>query len=319
MQNDNLYREKLDAFQMDWFSLWRTFATDNASVYIWGNAPDLWRLWYCGGLADAGEIQVRNEIVWDKGSTPGMRSDEMHQYPEATERCLYIQLGEQLLGNVNQDNFFEGWEPVRAYMAGEAEACGLSPSKTKELTGVAMHSHWFTKSQFVMMPEKHYRTFGELFPGRWTRPWAELKAQHDRAQADFRHSVDKRRSYFDNAHDVMRDVWTFPRVTGEERHGHATPKPVEMMERVMKSSLPKGGLVLEPFGGSGSTLMGAERTGRVCYTMEMTPEYCDVIVRRWQDFTGREAILESTGQPFAEVAAGLYGDAYFENDSEADS
>lgn len=71
-----------------------------------------------------------------------------------------------------------------------------------------------------------------------------------------------------------------------------------MMERVMKSSLRPGGLVIEPFGGSGATLIAAEKTGRVCYTMEMQPRYCDVIVKRWQDFTGKTAVLESTGQPF---------------------
>lgn len=112
------------------------------------------------------------------------------------------------------------------------------------------------------------------------------------------------RSYFDNAHDIMRDVWEFPRVTGDERHGHATPKPVAMMERVMKSSLPKGGLCAEPFGGSGATLIGAEKSGRVCYTMELQGKYVDVIVKRWQDFTGKQAIHADTGKPFAEVTNG---------------
>ena len=89
----------------------------------------------------------------------------------------------------------------------------------------------------------------------------------------------------------MSDVWRFDRVKGEERHGHATPKPVQMMARVMKSSLPKGGLVVEPFGGSGSTLIGAEQTGRVCYTMELTPQYVDTIVKRWEALTGQKAQL----------------------------
>jgi len=60
---------------------------------------------------------------------------------------------------------------------------------------------------------------------------------------------------------------------------------------------------VEPFGGSGSTLMGAERTGRVCYSMEIDPKYCDVIVTRWQNFTGQSATLESTGQTFTELQA----------------
>ena len=63
-----------------------------------------------------------------------------------------------------------------------------------------------------------------------------------------------------------------------------------MMERVMRSSLPKDGICVEPFGGSGSTLMGAEKTSRICYTMELQPKYCDVIIKRWQDYTGKEAV-----------------------------
>lgn len=305
VENDNLYREKLDQFQMDWWGLWSTFCADNASAYIWGNAPDLWRLWYVGGLSDAGHLTVRNEIVWDKQTIPGMKSDLMTQYPEASERCLYIQFGEQLLGNVNQDNFFQGWEKNRGYMEAEAKACGITGKVLKEVCGVAMFSHWFTKSQYTLIPEGHYNTLAETYPGHFLRPWREMKETHDRAQADFRHSCDQRRCYFDNAHDIMRDTWTFKRVVGEDRHGHATPKPVDMMERVMNSSLKRGGIVLEPFGGSGSTLMGAERTGRICYTMEMTPNYCDVIVKRWQEYTGKPAILEATGQTFAEVADGL--------------
>ena len=96
----------------------------------------------------------------------------------------------------------------------------------------------------------------------------------------------------------MRDVWEFSQVTGVERHNHATPKPVAMMERVMKSSLPNNGLCVEPFGGSGSTLMGAEKTGRICYTMELNPVYCDVIVKRWEDFTGKKAILEESQEAY---------------------
>jgi DNA modification methylase len=99
------------------------------------------------------------------------------------------------------------------------------------------------------------------------------------------------RSYFDNTHENMTDVWVYPGVKGEERHGHATPKPIEMMARIMKSSLPVGGLCLEPFAGSGSTLIAAEQTKRICYTMELTPEYCDVILKRWENLTGLKGEL----------------------------
>lgn len=54
----------------------------------------------------------------------------------------------------------------------------------------------------------------------------------------------------------------------------------------------------EPFSGSGSQIIAAEQTGRRCYAMEVSPQYVDVAVRRWQQFTGKTATLESTGQPF---------------------
>ena len=164
-----------------------------------------------------------------------------------------------------------------------------------------MYSHWFTKSQWSMMPAKHYATLAAAFPGCFETPWKDLKKTHDAAQAEYRKEVDIKRSYFDNAHDIMRDTWTFKRVCGEERHGHATPKPVDMMVRVMRSSLPPGGICAEPFGGSGSTLIGAEKSGRVCYTMELTPNYVDVIVKRWEKATGKTAYHED-GRTFQEIA-----------------
>jgi DNA modification methylase len=79
----------------------------------------------------------------------------------------------------------------------------------------------------------------------------------------------------------MTDVWQFPRVVGDERFGHATPKPVAMIARALKSSANEDGLVLEPFGGSGTTLIACAMTGRRARLMELDPRYCDVIRRRW--------------------------------------
>lgn len=300
--NDNLYRDKLDAFQMQWWRAFRGVIDDNASVYIWGNAPDLWRLWWRGGLADTEKFHFCNHITWDKKSIAGMASDLMLQYPIATEHCLFFKLGEQFVGNINADQYWTGWDTIRGYLREQADAAGLTPVTVEQITGVGMYSHWFSKSQWSLIPEHHYLALAQACAGFFTRPYRELRAEYDRIKGGYRNHINGiqggMRTYFDNAHDVMRDVWEFPRVTGEERHGHATPKPVAMMARVMRSSLPGGGLCVEPFGGSGSTLISAESTGRTCYTMEMQPHYCDVIVRRWQAFTGKRARLEATGTPF---------------------
>ena len=298
--NDNLYNDDLDNFQMEWWATFRPFLEDNASAYIWGNAPELWRLWYKAGLGDSEQMELRNQIVWDKKAIPGMASAALTQFPIASEHCLFFQLGNQFRGNINIEDFPETWEPVRSYMEGEAKAAQIGSAEIKSLCGVQMYGHWFTRSQFTLIPEKHYATLQKAYVGRFIRPWRQLKAEWDKVKGGPTSEIQGARSYFDNAHDVMRDVWEFSRVTGEERHGHATPKPVAMMERVMKSSLPSGGLCVEPFGGSGSTLIGAEKAGRVCYAMELNPVYVDVIVKRWKDFTGNTAVCVSSDQHFTE-------------------
>jgi DNA modification methylase len=81
---------------------------------------------------------------------------------------------------------------------------------------------------------------------------------------------------------------------------HPTMKPVELIERALTNSSKTGDLVLDLFGGSGSTMIASEKNRRHARLMELDPKYCDVIVRRWQDFTGKPAHLED-GRTFAEL------------------
>src|SRR3990167_3783855 len=77
---------------------------------------------------------------------------------------------------------------------------------------------------------------------------------------------------------------------------HSTQKPAELSMRAIENSSRKNGIVLDPFAGSGSTLIGAERTGRRCFAMEIYPKYCDVIMNRWEKMTGKKAIIEKINQ-----------------------
>ena len=83
--------------------------------------------------------------------------------------------------------------------------------------------------------------------------------------------------------------------------GHGTQKPVECMKRPIENNSSPGQAVYEPFSGSGTTIIAGEMTGRCIYAMELSPEYVDVAIKRWQDFTGQDAKLESTGRTFAEM------------------
>ena len=95
-------------------------------------------------------------------------------------------------------------------------------------------------------------------------------------------------------------VWRFP----VEREGlHPTMKPVSLLCHALHNSSKSGDEVLDLFGGSGSTLIACEKTNRHARLMELDPKYCDVIIKRWQDFTGQTAALETDGRTFAELEA----------------
>jgi len=93
-------------------------------------------------------------------------------------------------------------------------------------------------------------------------------------------------------------IWRFDK---ERVEGHTTPKPVELVSKAISNSSKGGDLISDFFGGSGSTLIACEKTGRNASVMEIDPKYCDVIVSRWQDFTGKEAVLESSGDKFNDM------------------
>lgn len=99
-------------------------------------------------------------------------------------------------------------------------------------------------------------------------------------------------------------IWEIPKIHKADS-GHSTQKPVECMERPMRNH--DCASVYDPFSGSGTTIIAAERIGRTCYAMELYASYVDVAVERWQAFAGREAVLQATGQPFAQVRAERLG------------
>jgi DNA modification methylase len=314
VDNDCLHSSKLDAFQVSWWKACADRVKDNGSAYIWGTAADLWRLWYRhldpslyseDGNAPATlsrPLSIRNEIVWEKGSQPGMSSDEMRCFAPNTERALFLMLGEQEI-SINADQYWEGFEPLRSALKDEQDKAGWTDKEVAKHAGVTgrMASHWFGKSQWNMIPEPRYLKLQEA--GRefdaFQYPYDAIRGVYEelkkRYNVEIAGAFYESRAFFDNVHENMTEVWSFPRVVGEERFEHATPKPVLMIARAIKSSCPAGAIVLEPFAGSGSTLIAAEETGRRCFTMELQPKYVDTTIRRWEAKTGAKAVLVRQG------------------------
>jgi DNA modification methylase len=105
------------------------------------------------------------------------------------------------------------------------------------------------------------------------------------------------------------NIWSYP---GANKQGssaakllgdHPTPKPVQLIANALLDVTKSGDLVLDPFAGSGTTIIACAETGRVARAIELDPKFVDVAVRRWNELSGEESRLSATGETFAEVAA----------------
>jgi DNA modification methylase len=104
-----------------------------------------------------------------------------------------------------------------------------------------------------------------------------------------------------NGSRTETSIWEINKPQKSET-GHSAQKPVECMKRPIENNSSPGQAVYDPFCGSGTTIIAAEMTGRVCHAIELHPPYVDVSVLRWQNFTGQEATLEATGETFGRRA-----------------
>ena len=136
--------------------------------------------------------------------------------------------------------------------------------------------------------------------------WAKNSHVLGRADYNYKHEPIlygwKKTHKFYGKGKFKTSLWEIPKPTQSKLH--PTMKPIELIENALLDASKAGDVVLDLFGGSGSTIIACEKTGRFCRTMELSEKYCDVIVRRWQDFSGKSAILESSGKTFDEIAMG---------------
>ena len=302
--NDNIYGDDFLDFCAGWIP--NTFAvmSSASSWYCWGLVRYLMRIYdrFIVPMEREKKALFRNLITWKKTSVIGMNGAVIRSYVPAGEHCLFVMVGaDNFTGSMQtEDNFYEGFEPIRAYLKEEAEKAGITRKNLKEYVGVGMYSHWFGKSEWVLIPEKHYRKLQEIFAdkGFFPRPYEDLvkgKAEVFAGYEAVKREYYGRRAYFDNGHERgMSDCWEFTSSRVAERAeagAHATPKPLALCRRAIKTSSREGDIVLDVFGGSGSTLIACEQTKRACRMMELQPRFCDVILRRWEKLTGKAAKL----------------------------
>ena len=299
--NDNLNFDDLLEFNKKWIPITFNNLKDNGSWYCWGIDEPLMDIYsnILKPMAKENKITFRNLITWDKGNGQGQLAREFRMYPIADEKCLFVMCGVQGF-NTNQDNYFEEWEPVRNYLEKEIKKIGESDQKIANALGYKdgrTVNHWWSKSQWAFPTEENFKALQEYAKSKGISIFENvngIKAEYEKRKAEYYST----RAYFNNTHDNMNNVWHFSKTSGEEREsagGHATPKPIALCTRAIKSSSRENENVLDVFGGSGSTLIACEQLNRKAYIMELEPKWVDVIIKRWETYTGQKAVKIKDG------------------------
>jgi DNA modification methylase len=282
--NDNLNYSDLLDFNKEWISLQFTHLKENGSWYCWGIDEPLMDIYseILKPYIAQQKATFRNLITWDKGHGQGQNSENTRSYAIADEKCLFAMMGVQGFNN-NADNYFEGWEPIRDYLLSERLKAGWDIPTMKRIAGHSdlSRDHWTCKSQWNMPTIEVYKSFQKWCIDNkveaFKKEYEELKKEYEELKKEYYST----RAYFNNVHDNFNNVWHFDRHKREGNEGgHATPKPIPLCERAIKSSCPDNGLVLDVFLGSGSTMVASHQLKRKCYGMELDPKYCQVIIDR---------------------------------------
>jgi DNA modification methylase len=152
--------------------------------------------------------------------------------------------------------------------------------------------------------------YAELLPGKNEGSWLvwdkRKESQADAIGAEFELCWSKQK----HKRRMLRHDWfgflSSSNPTEARNRVHPTQKPTTLMQDIMEQWGDVGDVVADLYGGSGSTLLACEKIKRQARLMELDPKYCDVIIKRWQDFTGQKATLESSGQTFDDIATSRY-------------
>jgi len=147
----------------------------------------------------------------------------------------------------------------------------------------------------------HWSTFVIWAKNTFTMGRADYQRQYEPILYGWKEGTDH---FWCGARD-QGDVWFIKKPIANDLH--PTMKPVELVDRALRNSSKTRDTVLDPFGGSGTTLIACERAGRQARLIEMEPGYCDVIIRRWQEHSGKSAVLEADGRAFKDLAAERLG------------
>jgi len=225
-----------------------------------------------GGLADMCFTDSPYNVDYGNSAKDKMRGNR--------RRILNDNLGDDF-----ERFLYDACVNILAATKGAVYMCmSSSELHTLQRAFVAAGGHWST---FVIWA-KHTFTLGR----------ADYQRQYEPILYGWKEGIDH---YWCGARD-QGDVWFVDKPARNDLH--PTMKPVALVERAVRNSSKSRDIVLDPFAGSGSTLIACEKAGRQARLIELDPNYADVICRRWQDWTGEAAVLDGDERTFEEIAAG---------------
>jgi DNA modification methylase len=283
------------------FGLWIPKILDRGTSGWWC-APDF--AWHIEELLRT-HAAVFNHIVWSKGKSLGTIAsvEQMRRWRPRSERLLLCETQhspDALLASFNAKTSHiasrAAYASIIERMMKWQKEAGLTNREIDKCLGKnGMAGHYFGRSQWALPTQDAWDKMRPLFEsrgvdiGEFDAQRQEFDAQRREFDAQRREFDAQRREFDAETSDNLTDVWEMSAPHGEDRHGHPTPKPVSLISKLVSAHSRAEDLVADPFLGSGTTLIAAEQLGRKCYGMEISPAYCDVIVKRWETLTGRKA------------------------------
>ena len=252
------------------------------------NATLWWFAWpSLAGIIEAHIAERLNplaHVVWKKPATLAHKHcpEALRAPGPETERVLMFEqygadswaLGET--GYAHKCDEARGlvFEPLRAYLTGEWERAGLTNKDANEATQTQMAGHWFSAVQWALPTEFYYNRLRE----RANRTGGDyLRREYE----DLRREYEDLRRYFSlKTGQPKTDIWEFPIATADERLGHPTPKPLALIRFMIDISVRPQTAILDPFAGSGTTLVAAKLEGRKAVGIEINERYCEIAAKR---------------------------------------